>query len=192
MDGQALNPTAASLLGFLHRRPMSGYELAAEVAGSIGYFWNVTRSQLYRELKGLADRGYVTLSETGARDKRVCSITKSGRAAFAAWIARRPEPELIRFPLLLTVFFGDALDPQKLREWLNAHRELHADRLARYEELLPRVRVSAPYPALTLDFGIAYERMVLDWIEQLMAEGSLPDNGKKAQNASEARVSIGG
>jgi DNA-binding PadR family transcriptional regulator len=171
---------------------MSGYEIASEVAGSIGYFWNVTRSQLYRELKELAQRGYITLSETGAREKRVYSITSSGRAAFAAWIARVPEPELIRFPLLLSVFFGDALETEQLREWLVAHRQLHRERLARYEEMLPRVQSTAPYPALTLEFGIEYERTVLRWIEKLMAAGSLPDNGKKAQNASEARVSIGG
>jgi DNA-binding PadR family transcriptional regulator len=193
MDGQDLNPTAASLLGFLQRRPMSGYELANEVAGSIGYFWNVTRSQLYRELKELAARGYIMLSETGARDKRVCSITESGRAAFAAWIAREPEAELIRYPLLLTLFFGDAVNSQTLREWLAAHRARHVQRLERYEDLLPQIREAAPYPALTLHFGIDYERMVINWIDKLLtAEGSPPDNGKKTQNASEARVSIGG
>lgn len=193
MDGQDLNPTAASLLGFLQRRPMSGYELANEVAGSIGYFWNLTRSQLYRELKDLTARGYIVLSETGAREKRVCTITKSGRTAFAAWIAREPEGELIRYPLLLTLFFGDAVDSNTLRAWLALHRERHAARLARYEDLLPQIREAAPYPSLTLQFGIDYERMVLSWIDKvLMTEGALPDNGKKTPNALEARVSIGG
>lgn len=193
MDGQRINPTAASLLGFLARRPMSGYELASEVAGSIGYFWNVTRSQLYRELKDLAARGYIALSETGPREKRVCSITKSGRTAFAAWIAREPETELIRYPLLLTLFFGDAVDSQTLREWLGAHRERHVQRLAQYEALLPQICEPAPFPALTLEFGIDYERMVINWIDKLlMPAGAIPDNGKKTQNAPEARVSIGG
>lgn len=171
---------------------MSGYELASEIAGSIGYFWNVTRSQLYRELKDLHVRGHVALSETGAREKRVCSITKSGRAAFSAWIAREPESELIRYPLLLALFFGDDVDRQSLFEWLRDHRERHLQRLVRYEELLPAAREVAPYPALTLEFGIEYERMVLSWVDSLMLAGRLPDNGKKTQNALEARVSIGG
>lgn len=168
MDGQALNPTAASILGFLQQRPMSGYELANEVAGSIGYFWNITRSQLYREIKDLAARRYIALSETGSRDKRVCTITKTGRAAFAEWIAREPEPELIRYPLLLALFFGDAIEPQRLKSWLETHRERHAERLARYEEMLPQVREHAPYPALTLQFGIEYERMVLSWVDDVL------------------------
>ena len=155
---------------------MSGYELAQEVAGSIGYFWNVTRSQLYRELKALEGSAYIAVSETGARDKRVYRITKSGRSAFAAWIDREPDPELIRYPLLLSIFFGDALDPQRLRAWLIAHRERHARRLAQYEHLLPEVRAKHPYPALTLDFGIEYERMVIRWVDQLLQRGPARDS----------------
>ena len=46
-----LNSTAASLLGFLHEKPCSGYDLEVVIDGSIGRFWNVTRSQIYRELQ---------------------------------------------------------------------------------------------------------------------------------------------
>jgi DNA-binding PadR family transcriptional regulator len=152
---------------------MSGYQLAAEVAGSIGYFWNVTRSQLYREIRDLAQRGYLTLSESGARDRRLCTITGSGRAAFARWIAREPEQELIRFPLLLKVFFGDAVDRQDLRQSLRVHRERHAQRLARYEQMLPDVKKRAQYPALSLEFGIEYEKAVLRWFDRL----ELPKKG---------------
>src|SRR2546423_5398362 len=50
-EQQDLNSTAASLLGFLETYgPMSGYDIVGMVEGSIGYFWNVTRSQVYREL----------------------------------------------------------------------------------------------------------------------------------------------
>ena len=48
-----LNPTAASLLGFLHQGPMTGWDLAQTVEATIGDFWNVTRSQVYRELRTL-------------------------------------------------------------------------------------------------------------------------------------------
>lgn len=91
------------------------------------------------------------------------------------------------------VFFGDALDSKTLRERLISHRERHVQRLARYEEPLPQIREEAAYPALALLFGVDYERMVNNWIDKLLtAEGAPPDNGKKAQNALEARVSIGG
>jgi DNA-binding PadR family transcriptional regulator len=36
-----LNPTAATLLGFLHRGPMTGWDLAQMAEMVIGEFWNV-------------------------------------------------------------------------------------------------------------------------------------------------------
>src|SRR5882672_7329100 len=44
-----INPTSASLLGFLYWQPMSGGEIVAAVEASVGHFWNVTRSQIDRK-----------------------------------------------------------------------------------------------------------------------------------------------
>lgn len=172
MDGQELNSTAASLLGFLARTPMSGYDLAAAVDNSVGYFWNVTRSQLYREIKDLDRRGYIVRSESGSREKRVCSITPAGRTAFSLWMSREPDQELIRYPLLLSLFFGDHVEPQTLARWITEHRSKHARRLKRYEDMLWHVQRDAPFPALTLQFGIEYEKAVLRWIDGLKLPGS--------------------
>ncbi|MGZ3497729.1 MAG: PadR family transcriptional regulator [Vulcanimicrobiaceae bacterium] len=162
-----MNPTAASILGFLQGEGMSGYELARRAEQSIGYFWNVTRSQLYREIKDLELRGLVQTTAAGARDKRICSITVAGRAAFARWIAREPADELIRFPLLLTLFFGAGVDPERLRNWVTLHRARHAERLERYRQVSPDVEREHPYPAMTLEFGIMYEETVLRWLDSL-------------------------
>jgi len=45
-----LNATAGSLLGLLSHRPMTGWELYASFEDTIGNFWSITRSQVYREL----------------------------------------------------------------------------------------------------------------------------------------------
>jgi DNA-binding PadR family transcriptional regulator len=162
-----LNATAASLLGFLARRPMTGWELFARFEESIAHFWSLTRSQVYRELQALAEMGYLEIGASGARERRVCTITPAGREAFGAWIARMPGEEQIRFPLLLTVFFGDAVPPETLSAATKSHRATHAARLAEYEALVDHARAESPYPALALDFGIRYERAVLDWIDAL-------------------------
>lgn len=44
-----LNSTAASLLGFLHEGPMSGWDLVNLAQERIGDFWTITQSQVYRE-----------------------------------------------------------------------------------------------------------------------------------------------
>jgi DNA-binding PadR family transcriptional regulator len=162
-----LNATAASLLGLLARQPMSGWELYASFERTIGHFWSLTRSQVYRELQTLADAGLIEIGSSGARDRRTCAITPAGREAFGAWISRMPGEEHIRFPLLLTTFFGEAVPREVLRDACRAHRVTHAERLAGYEAGLAEARAHAPFPALALEFGIRYERTVLEWIDAL-------------------------
>jgi len=162
-----LNATAGSLLGLLSHRPMTGWELYASFEDTIGNFWSITRSQVYRELRTLAERDLIEIGASGVRDRRSCTITPLGRQTFSTWISRMPGQEQIRFPLLLTVFFGDAVPPDRLREACVAHRRIHAERLATYEAQLPDARAAGEYPALALEFGIRYERTVLAWIDDL-------------------------
>lgn len=177
MAGRPLNATAASLLGFLHTGPMTGWDLVATAQAVIGDFWSLTRSQVYRELAAMDRAGLVRAGETGPRDRRPYSVTDGGRAAFRAWLEQEPGPEQIRYPLLLTIAFGRHLPPERLAAFVVSHRDLHAARLAEYEEL----RAGAgddldPFAAATLDFGICYERAVLDWFAGL--PGLLPLDGR--------------
>ncbi len=170
-----LNPTAASLLGFLHHGPMTGWDLAATAETAIGNFWSLTRSQVYRELATMAEAGLVDAQPAGPRDRRPYRLTDAGRNAFAAWIDREPGPENIRFPLLLTIEFGRHLEPQRLAAFVHAHRADHARRLARYEAMqraadAVQADQGAPYALATLHFGIAYERAALAWFDELPAE----------------------
>lgn len=166
-----LNATAASLLGLLHYGPMSGWDLAATAQTVIGDFWSLTQSQVYRELARMADAGLVEAGEPGRRDRRPYTLTDAGRAAFAEWIDQEPGRELIRFPLLLTLSFGRHLPPERLAAFVETHRAVHAQRLADYETQHAAARAAGadadPYALATLEFGLAYERAVLDWIDRL-------------------------
>jgi DNA-binding PadR family transcriptional regulator len=164
MSGRPLNPTAASLLGFLHEGPMSGWDLVATAQQRIGDFWTLTRSQVYRELATMAETGLVEAGAAGARERRPYAITAAGRRAFAEWMEREPGLEQIRFPLLLTMAFGRHLPAERLREIVAAHRTAHAERLAGYER---QQHPDDPFRAATLDFGLRYERAVLDWFDAL-------------------------
>jgi DNA-binding PadR family transcriptional regulator len=152
---------------------MSGWELAQAVQATIGNFWNVTRSQIYRELGRLAARGLVEPGEAGPRGRRRYRITSSGQEAFAQWIRREPGPELIRFPLLLTLFFADRVPPEDLARFVEAHRRRHEERLAFYRDLLEGSPVDSPR-VQTLRFGIAYEETFLKWLD-----GLPPESGRR-------------
>lgn len=167
----ALNPTAASLLGFLHHGPMTGWELSQTAMTVIGAFWSLTRSQVYRELQRMADDGLVEAGEPGPRDARPFSLTEGGRRAFVDWAGKPPQEETIRFPLLLTVAFGAHVDPAVLAQHLADHHRIHAERLAEYEAMQAAADAvgeeADPYAAATLAFGLRYERAVLDWFDAL-------------------------
>jgi DNA-binding PadR family transcriptional regulator len=167
---RSLNATAASLLGFLHDGPSSGWDLLRRARSAIGPFWNVTTSQVYRELAALHRAGHVQAGEPGPRERQPYHLTAKGRAAFAQWIRQPPGDEQIRSPLLLTLSFGAHLSAETLREFATAHRRIHAERLAGYLDLRRRAKATGhgdPFALATLDFGIRYETAVLEWFDQL-------------------------
>ncbi|MQY27963.1 hypothetical protein NRB56_35460 [Nocardia sp. RB56] len=168
---RGLNSTAASLLGFLHEGPMSGWDLVNLAQNRIGDFWTITQSQVYRELATMDRSGLVTKGETGARERTPYHITGTGREAFAQWIARDPGAETIRVPLLLTLSFGRFVDPDRLRRIIADNRVVHEQRLSGYLTELAQlsgmsVQMSR-FDRATVEFGIRYERAVLDWFDRL-------------------------
>ena len=171
MSRGPINSTAASLLGFLHSGPMTGWEIDRAVAATITNFWNVTRSQVYRELRTLADLGYVEAGETGPRERQPWSITPEGRQAFAGWIARTPGPAIVRIPVLLTIFFADQLPPERLREIVENERRSASQHLEHFRELLKTYEGEDPFAAAVVRFGIGYEQLLLGWLDTLPAQG---------------------
>jgi DNA-binding PadR family transcriptional regulator len=163
-----LNATQASLLGFLHEGPKTGWELLQDVERGLQRFWNVTSSHVYRELKALESRKLVTPGEPGPRDRRPFAITAAGRAAFREWIARMPAHEQIRFPLLVTLWFGKHLDRATLHGFVTEHEREHRERLALYRDAAKHA--DDEYVAAVVQFGIEYERAVLRWLSQLPDE----------------------
>ena len=137
-----LNGTAAAVLGFLTTGERSGYDIAKGLQSLVGDFWNVTTSQIYRELRTLADEGLVVAGPVGARDRRPYSLTGAGRAALNRWLDEPPGSDTVRVPLLLKLFMLFHLaDPDEgaLANMADAYRTAHADQLARLEKELPEL-----------------------------------------------------
>jgi len=178
MIGFAIMMTAGlSFVGAGVRPPfkVSGWELAAEIRRSVGNFWSITRSQVYRELGRLADSGLVRAGDLGPRDRRPYEITEQGREAFSEWINGEPGDDLLRSPLLLTVFFRERVDPERFERFLTTHRLRHQAVLEKYEaleaELSAGLEAGLGGPLDTLRLGIAHERMLISWIEELEHRG---------------------
>lgn len=178
LSKRAPNATAASLLGLLHEEPMTGWDLARVAQRRIGNFWNITQSQVYRELAAMTKSGLIEPGSAGPRDRKPYSLTDAGREAFAAWIDVEPGSEQIRFPLLVTIMFAGHLSTERLAEMIAAHRARHAERLTDYEHQHAELTAApdsdndipaneARFRLATLEFGLRYERATLDWLDQL-------------------------
>lgn len=131
----------------------------------------LTQSQVYRELERMAQTGLVAAEEPEARNRKPYRITGTGREAFAEWVQEEPGSEQIRFPLLLTVSFGQHLASVTLKRFVERHRQIHLERLDAYERqhasaTAPGVE-SDPFALATLEFGLAHERAVVDWFDRL-------------------------
>jgi DNA-binding PadR family transcriptional regulator len=158
-----LNATQGALLGMLHDGPRTGWELLQEARAGLARFWNVTPSHVYRELAALEQRTLIRPGKLGPRDRRPFSITASGRRAFARWIAEEPGPEQIRFPLLVTLWFGGHLDDATLTSFVDKARAEHEERLAQYRQ----IDTDDPHVGAVVSFGVHYERAVLRWLDSL-------------------------
>lgn len=167
-----VNATAAALLGLLRDGPATGYALHQRAVAELGDFWTITRSQVYRELTAMASAGLVEVGTAGARDARPYVLTDDGRTAFSAWLHAEPGPDVVRIPLLLRLAFEDALAPERLVEMLTTQRAEHAARLASYEQTEAALLAAgaSTRQLATLRFGLAYERAVLGWFDELAGQ----------------------
>jgi PadR family transcriptional regulator AphA len=167
MQAPRLTATSYIVLGLLEQLgEASPYDLKQVVARSVGNFWSVPHSQLYREPDRLSRAGYLSeRRETtpGGRPRKVYALTSAGRKALAAW-KQEPTSELpeLRDPGLLKLYFG--ADPVALAR---VRQEAHARKLGEYEE---RARLDTGMeprgPWRTLQAGLGHEReWVRYWLE---------------------------
>jgi PadR family transcriptional regulator AphA len=169
----SLTTTEYAVLGLLAFGERSGYDLARAADRSIAYIWAPSRSQIYKVLPRLVERGLATRREVAQRglpDKAVYRVTDAGRDALREWIAEvEPEPPSTAV-FLLKVLFGDFGPEEAAIGHVEAYRDLMQRRLAEFEEI---DRNPAPerteYGRIALHHGIARVRATVEWAEAALA-----------------------
>jgi DNA-binding PadR family transcriptional regulator len=170
-----------AILVSLLEQPGSGYELARRFERSIGRFWTATHQQIYRVLKRMEADGWVTAEEIGQGgrpDKRCYSVAASGWTVLASWLRDPVQPEAVRHELAVKIrgaAFTDADGRKTLIAEVERYRVTHEATLQRYltgeRRDFPGTEVLDAGRRLqhtVLRGGIAYERMVLDWLDDVL------------------------
>lgn len=171
-----------AILVSLLEKPGSGYELARRFERSIGYFWTATHQQIYRVLKRMESDGLIDVREVAQQarpDKKEYSVAALGRSALSRWLHEPIEPESVRHELAVKIRGAAFDDPAALIHEVERHRQAHSDRLTRYlaGELRDFTGPDAPavpdagqeLQHVVLRGGIAYERMTLAWLDDVLA-----------------------
>jgi len=170
-----------AILVSLLEQPASGYELARRFDRSIGRFWTATHQQIYRVLKRMESDDWLTAEEVGQEglpDKRVWSVTPTGRSALVTWLRAPVQPEAVRHDLAVKIR-GAAFDDDAGRAARIAEVERYRpDNEAPLQRSLTGADRDFPAGAsldtgrrlqhVVLRGGIAYERMLLDWLDDVL------------------------
>lgn len=155
-----------ALLTSLAERPGSGSELAGRFDRSIGYFWQATHQQIYRELARIEAAGWVEAEPVeGARGgKRRFRILPPGRKELQRWVNDRQDAPAIRDELMVRLRAEAVVGPTGLGDALQALADRHRDKLAAYLAIeardfpvTPRSREQG-LQHLVLRAGIDFER----------------------------------
>ncbi|MFC7535486.1 PadR family transcriptional regulator [Actinoplanes sp. GCM10030250] len=170
-----------AILVSLLERPGSGYELARRFERSIGRFWTATHQQIYRVLKRMESDGWVAAEEIGQDgrpDKRAYSVTATGRAQLIDWLRRPVQPEAVRHELAVKIrgaAFDDDAGRAALIGEVERYRADHEATLHRYLTGEKRdfggdadLDAGQRLQHVVLRGGIAYERMLLDWLDDVL------------------------
>ncbi len=126
------------VLSLLNRQPQTGYEIVRSFDSSVGYFWQASHQQVYRELSTLADSKQVRFKEikqTDKPNKKVYTISATGRQALQSWFESPIKDRPIRDPLLVKLL-GMSVDNHCIMQEQLANRIRESQLLqATYQEI---------------------------------------------------------
>lgn len=166
-----------ALLTSLVERPCSGSELAARFDKSIGYFWQATHQQIYRELARLEEGGLIeSLPEESTRGrKRAYRILPAGRKELKRWVAQGDEPTPLRDELMVRLRAEAVIGPTGLDREIRRRQAQHEEKLALYRQIEvrdfpePPADREAALQHLVLQAGIRFERHWVEFLAEALA-----------------------
>lgn len=185
---KSAEPSRPSLLGCailqrLARSPLSGYELKKLFTTPLGYGWRAYDTQIYRELKGLEQAGFVRGQVEPGRagpQRRVFEPTLLGWRALREWLASPLDETALKSELTMRVWSHDLFPGGALEALIATVREQTQAQLehmtGRREELRqafgPPETTTDPTTVgrmLILEHDIEMARLKLRWLERVEA-----------------------
>ncbi len=167
-----------AILGFVHERPRSGYDLKKAFDSSIAHFWPASQSQIYRTLSRLTDAGMVevrVIQQDGKPNRKVYHITKDGKTELHHWLATPLSLTAWREAFFIQFYWADAITRDEVVKLLANRASEHKARLEFFLDASQQLKEKPPggvwdkvLQPLIVDAGIAVEKAWLAWVERAL------------------------
>jgi len=181
VEYEVVNMLKHGILGLLNYGDMTGYEIMKVFRDSLNFFWAAKTSQIYRELQTLKKEGFVTdvlVKQTGKSDKKVFSITESGKKELKRWL-REYNYGNTNNALCMKVFFSGELSKEENIERFENIKKEAQEAITRYSAIFELTKAyskmlvnpeKAAYWDMTVDYGIRYMKMLVEWCDACIRE----------------------
>ena len=166
-----------AILGLLMQSPMTGYDISKAFGVGLGSFWSAKHSQIYPELKRLAEEGlirYSTVIQGEKLEKKLYEITPSGKQDFLAWLDQdQPLDPTPKDVFRLRSYYSQWLSEEAYLELLQKQIEKRQIKLeflshslqVSYDGVDPRTLTGAARgDYLVLLGAVMRERTYMDWL----------------------------
>lgn len=168
------------ILTVLSTRDATGYDITKEFSASIGYFWKASHQQVYRELNKMGQQGLVTCvlePQDGKPDRKVYSITETGRRALGEWFDQPTAHPTVRdeFSAKLMACSVQSAEPYRLqliglieesRKLVSHYQDIESAYYANPAMMDKQQRLER----LTLRRNLLTRQAWIEWAEETLAE----------------------
>lgn len=192
---EGLPTTSYAVLGLLtFGRELSGYELKRWADSTLRFYWTApAMSQIYTELKRLAQRGLVLSREVEGGPTRTTTryrVSAAGDRELRRWLAdSEPGFPVLKHPIALRLLLGHLLDPSQVRAMLESYDAALAAQRRDLRAVLDGIEddPAFEFPAHVARWGLSYYDSEEDAVRGILnaladrAPDRAPDRGAAAQ-----------
>ncbi|MGX9347058.1 PadR family transcriptional regulator [Microbacterium sp. KNMS] len=125
-----------ALLSLLSGQDMTGYEVSRQFSQSVAHVWHAPDSQIYPELRRLAEEGALEVEEIddgGRGTKKLYRITEIGMAELRSWLAAPTAHRRQRDPAYLKAAYLEWADADAVRARMHEHIAFYSAHLEKLE-----------------------------------------------------------
>jgi DNA-binding PadR family transcriptional regulator len=154
------------ILGMLHQRPRSGYDLNKELETTIHFFWDADISRIYRSLRDMEQKRWVeheTVIQEDNPNKKVYSLTGQGQRELRDWLAEPGKAPGTRNPFLAQLHFSDAISIEQQLHVLKEHLNALQEDLQDLEDRAKGLNLNVPLPKEALEKGVSRRVFSLEY-----------------------------